>query len=836
MASAGGAVPPRKVSFLFRREGIGHCGGVNALALSRDEQQLWTGSRDSTICCWSTAEKAQPDLMHEHVGHIDWVNGLALAGDVLVSCSSDKTLRVWQPDSPEPALGCLQGHSDYVTALAACADGSVLASGGLRGEVLLWDLATLRGIMAGSTQDQGYSASTAEVPRASVYAVAINAAGTLIAAGSTQGVSVVDVRSGRSVMQLKGHTDNVRSLQLEAEGRLLLSGSADHTMRLWDLGQQRCVQTLAVHTDSVWALAATPSFAAVFSGGRDGCIYRTRLSTRVSELLAVEQRPVLALAVASDERRLWAATTAPSVHTWHLELAAAASAHTAAIGGGSTSVGGGTPRSPLGAAAGAAAVLGGPCFIASPSAAARARLPFAGQQGSHPPPQQGEPAAATPGLPPIQHAVVLTDRRHVLTRDADGTVLCWDLTAGCVTRDYGRCELKEVEVALFQPNHSVSAWCQPEVKLGSLGGAMEPPQCFGAEIYAQDLGDEEAPVDLKVNFGEQMLVALFKGWAEAAQRTSCHALPAPSTQVLRPAQERVPGSRAVDQQSGAEPSDSGGSHGGDGERQSNVAAEQAAAGGFKASNLQDGDSEGQSIDGEPDQATRFKFLTPLAPVVMVSGSGGSGTRAGGTVPWRCPTDAFTGKEDVPQWVADCVLRGRYPVSRELKMAFQLMPLPGSPLPSLLQSKLNAPRVLRVNKVADYIRRKMEEQGIALREEPLFWDGSKEEKWHAEQAASADGSNDGSGGGLVSLPVHQLHPVQPFPGAASSISPAERARGSGLAGHGALLVTCAGNTVPWDFSLAAVRQWIWRRSDDLVLHYSVRDRTTPLKLPAIRRPS
>jgi hypothetical protein len=116
-------------------------------------------------------------------------------------------------------------------------------------------------------------------------------------------------------------------------------------------------------------------------------------------------------------------------------------------------------------------------------------------------------------------------------------------------------------------------------------------------LHLQDLGDEEAPVDLKVNFGEQMLVALFKGWAEAAQRSSCHALPAPSTQVLRPAQERVLGSRAVDQQSGAEPSDSGGSHGGDGERQSNVAAEQAAAGGCERSTLQDGDSEGQSIDG-----------------------------------------------------------------------------------------------------------------------------------------------------------------------------------------------------------------------------------------------
>jgi WD repeat-containing protein 48 len=45
-------------------------------------------------------------------------------------------------------------------------------------------------------------------------------------------------------------------------------------MRLWDLGQQRCVATLAAHTDSVWALAASPAFATVVSGGRDGCIYR----------------------------------------------------------------------------------------------------------------------------------------------------------------------------------------------------------------------------------------------------------------------------------------------------------------------------------------------------------------------------------------------------------------------------------------------------------------------------------------------------------------------------------------------------------------------------------
>jgi WD repeat-containing protein 48 len=148
----------------------------------------------------------------------------------------------------------------------------------------------------------------------------------------------------------------------------------------------------------------------------------------------------------------------------------------------------------------------------------------------------------------------------------------------------------------------------------------------------------------------------------------------------------------------------------------------------------------------------------------------------------------------------------------------------------LQSKLNAPRVLRVNKVADYVRRKMEEQGISLREEPLFWDASKAERWRAEVAAAAaagapPGDGIAGGGGAAAAaaaPVRQLLPVGGSGGGAP-LPP------------GAVLITCAGHTVPWDFSLAAVRQWIWRRSDDLVLHYSVRDHATPLRLPAIQPP-
>ena len=183
---------------------------------------------------------------------------MALAGDVLASCSNDQTLRVWQPYSPgallahaarccpaaqlrhvnlcaaplppppclppaDAALGCLRGHTDYVTCLAAAPGGAWLASGGLRGEVLLWDLAALRAVIAGGVpvrsqrtsllplplagpavpvhdslcchppprpcpalQGQSYGASAAEVPRHSVYALAMSGDASLVAAGSTQ--------------------------------------------------------------------------------------------------------------------------------------------------------------------------------------------------------------------------------------------------------------------------------------------------------------------------------------------------------------------------------------------------------------------------------------------------------------------------------------------------------------------------------------------------------------------------------------------------------------------------------------------------------------------------
>jgi WD40 repeat protein len=136
------------------------------------------GSDQKTVCLFD-AHTYEPSA--EFSGHDGVIRAVTFSHDSrrLASCSSDRTVRLWQSDSG--ACQVLRGHTDDVFAVAFHPDGSRLASAGRDRAVWLWDLAR-----------------------------------------------------GEEVARLQGHTSYVWSLAFSPDGTTLASGSGDFTVRLWD--------------------------------------------------------------------------------------------------------------------------------------------------------------------------------------------------------------------------------------------------------------------------------------------------------------------------------------------------------------------------------------------------------------------------------------------------------------------------------------------------------------------------------------------------------------------------------------------------------------------------
>ncbi|RXM99027.1 WD repeat-containing protein 48 [Acipenser ruthenus] len=134
---------------------------------------------------------------------------------------------------------------------------------------------------------------------------------------------VWDPRTCAKLMKLKGHTDNVKSLLLNRDGTQCLSGSSDGTIRLWSLGQQRCIATYRVHDEGVWALQVNEAFTHVYSGGRDRKIYCTDLrNPDIRVLICEEKASVLKMELdrsADPPPAIWVSTTKSSVNKWSLK-------------------------------------------------------------------------------------------------------------------------------------------------------------------------------------------------------------------------------------------------------------------------------------------------------------------------------------------------------------------------------------------------------------------------------------------------------------------------------------------------------------------------------------
>lgn len=256
-------------------------------------------------------------------GHSGWVTAIATSleePEMVLSASRDKSIIVWHLDrlqaSGHGELECgkpvkrLEGHSHFVQDVAISSDGQFALSGSWDGTLRLWDLQT------GDTTRRfvGHDKD--------VLSVAFSADNRQIVSGSRD----KSIKLWNTLGQCKytidqdGHTEWVSCVRFSpnVQNPVIVSAGWDKVVRVWGLATCKLRAKLVGHQGYINAVTVSPDGSLCASGGKDcdAMLWDLNEGRHLSTLDAGD----IIHALCFSPNRYWlCAATASSVRIWDLE-------------------------------------------------------------------------------------------------------------------------------------------------------------------------------------------------------------------------------------------------------------------------------------------------------------------------------------------------------------------------------------------------------------------------------------------------------------------------------------------------------------------------------------
>lgn len=246
---------------------------ISAVSINKTGEWLALGSsKTGQLLVW---EHTSESNILKQSSHLDTMTTLSYSPDStrIVTGSDDGLIKIWDINSGFH-IATFTEHTGAVTGSAYSKRGNVLFTSSLDGSVRAWDMLRYRNFRT-------FTAPT----RLSFACLAIDPSAEVVCAASHDSfdIHLWSVQTGALLDQLSGHEGPISTLAFTPDGRYLISGSWDRTVRVWNIFDRSQSSEALQLTSDLLRVVVSPDSAQIAASTLDGQLTFWNLDTSAQE-------------------------------------------------------------------------------------------------------------------------------------------------------------------------------------------------------------------------------------------------------------------------------------------------------------------------------------------------------------------------------------------------------------------------------------------------------------------------------------------------------------------------------------------------------------------------